>query len=307
MTRKIYFGLPILFLVVSSLACSQFSPRLSRPSLSGRIVYQSNQDGNLELYMLDLYNRTPVQLTNNTANDVFPAFISATNQIGFVSDRQNGWNLYVMDISGENVTAVTNNKNMGVEYPNWSADGKFIVASLVEKCASPATACFYDIYTMNADGTHLKNLTNTSAPKSEWVPAWSPDGQKIAFASDRDGDSEIYVMNNDGSNLVQLTENNGYDGMPRWSPDGKILSFDTDRDGGDWDIYIMNADGSNPKPLTSNSTSDFAASWSPDGNWLVYLTNVDGDNEILIVNIDGQNQQRLTNDSFIELAPIWIP
>lgn len=309
MRRKMYHGLFASFLVVviSSLACVKSLPQLSGQSPSGRIVYQSNQDGNFEIYLVDVSKKTPVRLTNNTANDVYPTYIPATEQIGFVSDRQNGWNLYVMDVYGENVIKVTNNKKWMVEFPDWSADGKYITTSLVEKCAPPATACYYDIYVMNADGTQLNNLTNTPGPKSEWVPVWSPDGQKIAFASDRDGDSEVYVMDKDGTNLVQLTENKGYDGTPRWSPDGTKLSFDTDWDGVDWDIYIMDADGSSPKPVTNNSTSDFSASWSPDGKWLVYLSNADGDNEIFIVDIDGQNQQRLTNDSFIELSPIWIP
>ncbi len=305
MKKKIQLGLPVLFLVVSILACTQFLPELSSSSPSGEIVYQTDQDGNFELYSVDIRSGKSIRLTNNSSNDISPAFISITNQIGFVSDSKNGWNLYTIDRSGKNVTAITKNKNIAVDFPNWSADGNFIAASLVEKCAPPATACHYDIYTMNADGTQLKNLTDT--PQSDWVPVWSPDGQKIAFFSDRDGDSEIYIMDKDGSNLVQLTDNTGYDGTPRWSPDGTKLAFDTDRDGGDWDIYIMNPEGSDPSPVTNNTSSDFAASWSPDGSWLVYLSNADGDNEIFIIDVNGQNQKKLTNNAANDIAPIWLP
>ena len=304
--KKIYPGLLILVPILSSLACSRFFQGFSAPSMTGKIIYQSNENGNFDLYSMDLHERTPVQLTNNSANDISPAVILSTNQIGFVSDRSSGWNLYVMDTTGTNVVEITNYEDIALDYPNWSPDGNLIGASLVEECKRPATNCYYDIYIMKADGTNLKNLTNTPPPKSEWVPTWSPDGQRIAFASDRDGDSEVYVMNNNGSNLVQLTKNNGYDGNPRWSPDGNKLVFDTDRDGPDWDIYIMDTDGANPKPITSNSTSDFSVSWSPDGNWLVYLSNIDGDNEIFIIDTNGQNQQRLTNDSYNEMFPIWI-
>lgn len=309
MPGKLYFRLLTLFFaaVISSLACVQTLPNLSGPSLSGKIIYQSNQDGNFELYSIDVNRKVPIRLTNNTANDVSPTYISATEQIGFVSDRQSNWNLYTMDVSGKNVVAVLEDEDITVDFPNWSADGKYIATSLVANCKSPATACYFDIYVLDADGSHLNNLTKTSEAKSEWVPSWSPDGQRIVFASDRDGDSEIYVMNKDGSNLKQLTDNDGYDGMPRWSPDGMILTFDTDRDGGDWDIYIMNPDGSDPKPITSNSTNDFSPSWSPDGQWLVYLSNSDGDNELLVVDPSGQNQQRLTDDTFNQLAPVWVP
>jgi Tol biopolymer transport system component len=305
MIKGNYIGIPIMSLVILSLACSQLSPKSSRLYPSGKIVYQSDQSGNFELYSIDIRGGTTLQLTKNSANDVSPTYISAVNQIGFASDQNNGWNLYVMDTFGKNMKRIISDDNIAVDYPDWSADGNFIVASLVENCVAPAMKCIYDIYVMDADGTNLKNLTNTSA--SEWVPDWSPDGQKIAFSSDRDGDSEIYIMNKDGSNLDQITNNRGYDGRPRWSPDGTKLAFETDRDGGDWDIYIMDSDGSNPLPITSNTTSEFSESWSPDGNWLVYVSNSDGDNEIFIIDVNGQNQLRLTNNNNNDTAPIWLP
>jgi Tol biopolymer transport system component len=305
MIKKNYLAIPIVFLVFSSFACSQSLPGASRPSPSGKIVYQSDQYGNFELLSINLRTGAVLRLTNNSANDVSPAYISATNQIGYASDQNNGLNLYVMDTFGKGIHPILKGKYFGVDYPDWSMDGKYIVASIVENCVAPATNCNYDIYTLNADGTNLKNITNT--PASEWNPVWSPDGQKIAFSSDRDGDSEIYIMDKDGSNLKQITNNSGYDGRPRWSPDGTKLAFETDRDGGDWDIYIMDTDGRNPKPITNNATNDFSESWSPDGKWLVYVSNSDGDNEIFIIDSNGQNQFRLTNNYNNDTSPIWLP
>jgi len=254
---------------------------------------------------MDVHGGTPIRLTNNSANNVSPAYISVTNQIGFVSDLQNGWNIHTINTFGKNFQTITNNRDTPVDYPSWSPDGKLIAASLAENCTPSVTTCNYDIYVMNADGTNRKKITDTTA--SEWVPVWAPDGQRIAFASDRDDDGEIYVMDKDGSNVLQLTNNKGYDGSPRWSPDGTKLVFESDRDGGDWDIFIMNADGTAPEPVTENTSSDYSASWSPDGNWLVYLSNLDGDNEIFIIDKHGQNQQRLTNNAYNDKSPIWIP
>jgi TolB protein len=295
----------ISVLIFSSFACKFIVPDPSETPPAGEIIYQTNQDGNFELYSIDIRSGATFRLTNNSANDMSPTFIAAKNQIGFISDRQNGLHLYVMDTLGENIKSIISEKGTAVEYPDWSPDGEFITASLVEECLDPAKKCVYDIYVMNADGTNFKNLTNT--PESEWVPAWSPDGEQLAFSSDRDGDSEIYVMNRDGSHLVQLTKNSGYDGRPRWSIDGTRFAFETDRDGGDWDIYTMNTDGTDPSPITNNVSNDISESWSPDGNWLVYVSNSDGDNEIFIIDSNGQNQRQLTHNSYNDIGPIWIP
>ena len=80
------------------------------------------------------------------------------------------------------------------------------------------------------------NLTNNAA--NDYFPSWSPDGTKIAFGTDRDGNYEIYVMNVDGSNLINLTNNAATDYYPSWSPEGTKIAFGTNRDG-NYEIYVM--------------------------------------------------------------------
>ena len=75
--------------------------------------------------------------------------------------------------------------------------------------------------------------------------AYSPDGLKLVFSNNTDGDYEIYVMNADGTGVRQLTHNSSNDQQPSWSPDGKQIAFTSNRDG-DFDIYVMNADGTTP-------------------------------------------------------------
>lgn len=85
---------------------------------------------------------------------------------------------------------------------------------------------------------------------------------KIAFASDRDGNFEIYVMNADGTNHVNLTNHPALDDHPAWSPDGTRIAFASWRDPGGGEIYVMNADGKNPVNLTNNLAKDQWPSWS---------------------------------------------
>ena len=90
---------------------------------------------------------------------------------------------------------------------------------------------------MNADGSNVERLTY-SGDGSNTGPKWSADGRKIAFTSDRDGNSEIYVMNADGSNVERLTHHDAYDFGPAWSPDGTKIAFSSWRDG-NFEIYVV--------------------------------------------------------------------
>lgn len=134
---------------------------------------------------------------------------------------------------------------------------------------------------------------------------------KIAFITNRDGNDEIYLMNTDGSNLINLTNSPAFDWYPDWSPDGeKIIfgSYTDPKNPEDEDIYVINADGTNLKRLTDTRSgwSDFAA-WSPDGSQIAFCSNRDGTQDIYIMNADGRNITRVTNDSEPDYYPDWSP
>ena len=118
----------------------------------------------------------------------------------------------------------------------------------------------------------------------------------VVFESDRDGNSEIYVMWADGSAQKRLTDNPAGDHHPSWSPDGSRIAFESDRDGNS-EIYVMNADGSSQRRLTDNSYDDNFPSWSPDSSQIAFSTDRDGKVEVYVMNSDGSDQSRLTNST----------
>lgn len=161
-----------------------------------------------------------------------------------------------------------------------------------------------DLYLLQPGQSQPLNLT--AGPGDDLQPAWSPDGQKIAFSSGRSGNLDIYVMSQNVGAALPLTTSRGYDEWPVWSPDGQRIAFVSDRDG-NVEIYVMNSDGSNQQRLTDNPADDWPAAWSPDGRRLVFASNRDGNWNLYVLDSTGDNISRLTNDPGDEREPVWSP
>jgi Tol biopolymer transport system component len=110
-------------------------------------------------------------------------------------------------------------------------------------------------------------------------PAYSPDGRKIAFASDRRGVENIWVSESDGSQAVQLTSFESPAGTPRWSPDGRFLVFDSPRSG-NYDLYLIAAEGGVPRQLTHEPSGENVGTWSRDGRFIYFMSDRSGSQQI---------------------------
>jgi WD40 repeat protein len=194
------------------------------------------------------------------------------------------------------------------------------------------TPLTWQIFAMNADGTDRQQWTQNGADDS--TPVWSPDGRRIAFVSQRDGNREIYTMPAplpsdqgtlspnqgtlpsdegviDGPGQVNITHSPADDWTPAWSPDGRQIAFASIRQG-NWEIFIANADGSGLTQVTDDGTGNMSPVWSPDGQTLAYTTKRDGNWEIYTMpapNVRGARgeQRRLTSSEGNDLSPVYSP
>jgi hypothetical protein len=161
----------------------------------------------------------------------------------------------------------------------------------------------WQIVTAYDGGTAVTPLSDL--PTNQFHPAWSPDGSRIAFdAQSGGGETQIHVMDANGSNLQALTKAPEWNYLPAWSPDGARIAFVSNRDGND-EIYVMNADGSGQERLTSDPDEDLSPTWSPDGSRIAFQSNRDGFNRIYVMDADGSGVIRLTDSEGFD--PAWSP
>jgi Tol biopolymer transport system component len=132
-----------------------------------------------------------------------------------------------------------------------------------------------------------------SSTRIDGHPKYSPDGQHIAFESNRSGYNEIWVSQADGSHAVQLTALRAWSGSPRWSPDGQKIAFDSNA-AGDWDIYVIGAHGGQPARLTTSDANEYRPSWSHDGKWIYYCSTRTKPRQVWKIPVSGGAEIRVT-------------
>ncbi len=269
-------------------------PPTATPVPLNKIAFVSDRDGNKEIYLMNPDGSGLTRLTNHPAEDDSPAWSPDGRHIAFTSTRSGNQDIWAMNADGSGAFNLTNHP--APEYdPAWSPDGRLAFT------ASRDDPIRTDIWVINPDGSGAAKLQNFGispawSPDGRLIagifrfggllhlavipsgggepspllqlnmnnfPDWSPNGQRIAFQSAEDSDnSEILVINANGSGLVNLTNHLALDTSPAWSGDSRRLAFSSDRTGNN-EIFVMQADGSGVRQITNHPGWDAEPDWSP--------------------------------------------
>jgi len=220
------------------------------------LAFISNQDDNAEVYLMGAEGGRPTRITSKSADDRMGDWSPDGVWLIFVrggSSEERG--LWLRNPDGVNLVHLTHENDFD---PAWSPDGKDIV--FVRNTEGNS-----DLYLASRlkDGTWQDDveLTRlTQHQESDQDPAWSPDGDTIAFVSFREGNGEIYIMKPNGSKQLRLTTNEADDLDPVWSPSGDQMAF-VSHLYGPGEIFIMDNDGGNQRRLTNNNSEDHSPDW----------------------------------------------
>lgn len=195
------------------------------PSLArggNRVAFASNRNGNYDIFGVNADGSGLTTLAESPATDTYPVWSPDAGRIAFQSNRSGNYEVYVMNANGSNPVQLTNSSAYDGE-PTWSPDGSQI--AFVSNRSG-----MYEIWLMNADGSNLRQLTSYSTTAT---PAWSPRGDKIVYANDRNqsGYYQLWMINVDGSAPKALREysypaaQHHDDWAPSWSPDGNSVEY----------------------------------------------------------------------------------
>jgi Tol biopolymer transport system component len=237
--------------------------------------------------------------------------------VAFQSDPEGFGDLYAVDADGSDPTKLVESPTenqpafTAPEAPAFSPGGEKIAFQRTVGVAYP------DLYTVKPDGTGLTNVTDSDSVIEE-LPAFSPKRDQIAYVRGPTHDQgyEIYVMDLDGTNQLNLTESVGNDMQPTFSPDGKRIAFVSNRDGPgvqvplNTEIYAMNADGSNQKRLTNDAALDDYPTFSSEGMRVAFTRTgfrSPNDSDVYVMNVDGTGLKRLTHYPAYDGQPAFVP
>src|SRR6266487_3364400 len=267
----------------------------------GRIIFTCTRGDYNQLCMINADGTGYQQLTNLQAHSYYPVYSPLGGSVVYASNQNGGvFDLFLFIFNGQRLLRLTDHIG-NVISPSFSPDGSRIL--FANQAAEGPTS----LWTIDTNGENADLLY--AGPNTIVAADWSPVGNRIAFAMavDQPNAYEIFIMNDDGTNVRQLTRGlAGIGGSLDWSPDGKHLLIYAGPQG-DKNIFLVDVDAETAAQLT-NGGNNAACSFSPDGQWIAFNSLRNNDQaDIFIMRTDGSGVRQVTNDPEPDWQPQWEP
>ncbi len=271
----------------------------SRPSRSpddSQVVFQSNRNGNIELYLTDSMGKTQTRLTTTKADNINAMFGPDNESVVYQSNRNGNWDIYLLNVKTGTDRQLTTNPADDVN-PFWSPDPNWIVFQ------SNRTGT-WNLYLMDVStGTEY---TFTDFPYDAIFPSWSPNGKQLAFLTDWNNDWNLYVSDLQGNDVKQVTKN-GNAGNVVWSPEGNRLAYQFDSGNGDTNVFTYDLTNGKQYQLTTFNGPDSAPSWDCGGSNIAFTSTSGGSPNLYSVPWQGGTISYITNDPSTNKWAEWSP
>ena len=248
-------------------ARNDYSPNWSADGT--RVAFQSNRTGDDEIYVFHRSTGVTQRLTNVKTEDSYPYWNRMGTQLSFQRpDRKGKSDIWLMNADGSGQTNLTNSPGVDERWAVWSPVAREIVYT-TDRDGD------YEIHRRNLDTNVDVKLTNNTI--ADFSADWSPDGTQFVFGREPGakletayGNSQVWVMNADGSGQRLLADRGITDKQVEWSPDGREIAWVSSmspNNSASWEVFEMNVDGTNLKQLTANSSGEFQPTYRPDPAW----------------------------------------
>lgn len=256
-----------------------------------KVFFVGENNGSKNIFMMNFGGHKVKRITNDKTINIFPSPSPSGDRVAYISFKDGDPAIFIKNLA----SGITEKMNLPgpADYVSWSPKGNELAIAL--------TPNHYDteIYTIRPNGKGLKRLTDMEGINTS--PSFSPNGNRIAFVSDRGGNPQIYVMNSDGSNQHRITYNHSYyNTSPVWSPNGKEIAFDSFVKGV-LQVYVMNPDGSGERRITNTLYSAEHPAWTRDSRIITFDTETEGRQELYMIDVNGSGMVRLMPEIFPEM------